>query len=37
MVGKAIKEGTTDKASALDNLSIALKKLDSARYYIDRE
>jgi hypothetical protein len=37
MVGKAINEGKTDKASALDNLSIALKKLDSARYYIDRE
>ena len=37
MVGKAIKDGTTDKLSALDNLSIALKKLDSARYYIDRE
>jgi hypothetical protein len=37
LVGKAIKEGTIDKASALDNLSIALKKLDSARYYIDRE
>jgi hypothetical protein len=37
MVGKAVKEGKTDRESVLDNLSIALKKLDSARYYIDRE
>jgi hypothetical protein len=37
MVGKALNEGKTDKASALSNLAAALKKLESARYYIDRE
>lgn len=37
MIGKALNEGKTDKASALTNLAIALKKLESARYYIDRE
>lgn len=36
-VGRTIKEGKTDLASALTNLAEALKKLDSARYYIDRE
>jgi len=35
--GKALEEGKIDKASLLDNLVRALKKLDSARYYIDRE
>lgn len=37
MVGKAIKEGTTDKNSALDNLARAMQKLDSARYHLNRE
>lgn len=37
MVGKAILENTTDKSSAIDNLARAMKKLDSARYHLDRE
>jgi hypothetical protein len=37
MIGKAMNEGKTDKASALSNLATAFKKLESARYYIDRE
>ena len=37
MIGKALNEGKTDKASALSNLATAFKKLESARYYIDRE
>lgn len=37
MVGRALTEGKTDKQSALTNLAAALKKLQSARYYIDRE
>jgi hypothetical protein len=36
VVGKAITEGKIDKQSTLDNLSRALKKLESAKYYIDR-
>lgn len=36
-VGRSIKEGKTDVASALHNLQAALDKLDSARYYIDRD
>jgi hypothetical protein len=36
VVGKAITEGKIDKQSTLDNLSKALKKLESAKYYIDR-
>jgi hypothetical protein len=35
-IGRAINENKIDKASALNNLSIALKKLESAKYYIDR-
>jgi hypothetical protein len=35
-VGKAISEGKTDKNSALDNLARAIKKLEEARYFIDR-
>jgi hypothetical protein len=35
-VGKAITEGKTDKNSALDNLARAIKKLEEARYFIDR-
>lgn len=36
-VGKALNEGKTDKPSALTNLAAALKKLESARYYIERD
>lgn len=35
--GKALEEGKIDKASLMANLLLAIKKLDSARYYIDRE
>ena len=35
--GKALEEGKIDKLSLIDNLVRAMKKLDSARYYIDRE
>ncbi len=35
-VGKALTEGKIDKNSTLDNLARALKKLEQARYYIDR-
>lgn len=37
VTGKMLDEGKIDKDSALDNLSRAIKKLDSAKYYIDRE
>lgn len=36
-VGRALNEGKIDKPSALTNLAAALQKLESARYYIDRE
>ena len=36
-VGRMINEGKTDIRSALDNLARAVKKLESAKYYIDRE
>ncbi len=36
-VGRTIQEGKTDVNSALHNLSVALQKLESAKYYIDRE
>jgi hypothetical protein len=32
-----LREGKIDKESALDNLARALKKLESAKYYLDRE
>jgi hypothetical protein len=35
--GKMLQEGKIDKASALNNLATAIKKLDSAKYYVDRE
>jgi hypothetical protein len=35
-VGRSLKDGKTDKESALANLAAALEKLESARYYIDR-
>ena len=36
VTAKALNEGKIDKASALDNLARAMKKLESAKYYIDR-
>lgn len=36
-VGRTIQEGKSDINSALHNLAAALKKLESAKYYIDRE
>jgi len=36
-VGRTIQEGKTDTISALHNLATALTKLESAKYYIDRE
>lgn len=35
--GRMLQEGKIDKASALNNLATAIKKLDSAKYYVDRE
>jgi hypothetical protein len=35
--GKMLQEGKIDKVSALDNLARAMQKLESAKYYIDRE
>ena len=35
--GKMLQEGKIDKQSALDNLARAFNKLESAKYYIDRE
>jgi hypoxanthine phosphoribosyltransferase len=36
VTAKMLQEGKIDKASALDNLSRAMKKLEAAKYYIDR-
>lgn len=36
-VGRSIQEGKTDVTSVLHNLAEALKKMESAKYYIDRE
>ena len=36
-VGKMLSEGKIDKTSTLDNLGRALKKIESAKYYVDRE
>ena len=36
VTAKALSEGKIDKASALDNLERALKKLEAAKYYIER-
>ena len=36
-VGRMIQEGKIDKASALTNLAKALEKIQSAKYYVDRE
>ncbi len=35
--GKMLEEGKIDKNAMLDNLWRAIKKLESAKYYIDRE
>ena len=37
MVGRALTENKADKQSTLDNLARAMKKIESARYYVDRE
>jgi chaperonin cofactor prefoldin len=37
MVGRALTENKSDKQSTLDNLARAMKKIESARYYVDRE
>jgi hypothetical protein len=37
VTGKMLEEGKIDKGAALDNLWRAIKKLESAKYYIDRE
>jgi len=34
--GKMLMEGKIDKKSAIDNLARAFRKLESARYFIDR-
>jgi hypothetical protein len=36
-VGRSIHENKTDMHSVMQNLANALKKLESAKYYIDRE
>lgn len=35
--GKSIAAGKADKNAVLTNLGTALKKLESAKYYLDRE
>jgi len=35
--GKMLMEGKIDKTSIIDNLAKAFRKLESAKYYIDRE
>jgi hypothetical protein len=35
--GKMLEEGKIDKNAMLDNLWRAIKKLESAKYYVDRE
>ena len=36
-VGRMLKEGKIDKESTLRNLETALKKIEAAKYYVDRE
>jgi hypothetical protein len=36
-VGRMIQEGKIDKSSTLTNLAKALKKMEEAKYYVDRE
>ena len=35
--GKSIMDGTAEKNAIIDNLARALKKIESAKYYIDKE
>jgi hypothetical protein len=37
VTGKALEEGKIDKAAALDNLYRAMKKLESAKYHVERD
>ena len=37
LLGRMITEGKIDKDSTLDNLGRALKKVESAIYYVERE
>jgi|GEM_PF-5153045 hypothetical protein len=36
-VGRMLQEGKIDKPSTLTNLAKALKKLEEAKYFVDRE
>lgn len=36
-VGRMLLEGKIDKESTLRNLETALKKIEAAKYYVDRE
>ena len=36
-VGRMLQEGKIDKQSTLTNLAKALKKIEDAKYYVDRE
>ena len=36
-VGRMLQEGKIDKESTLRNLETALKKIEAAKYYVDRE
>jgi hypothetical protein len=36
-VGRMLQEGKIDKESTLSNLAKALKKIETAKYYVDRE
>jgi hypothetical protein len=37
VTGKALEEGKIDKGAALDNLYRAMKKLESAKYHVERD
>lgn len=37
VTGKALEESKIDKNAMLDNLYRAMKKLESARYHLDRD
>lgn len=37
VTGKSVEEGKIDKNALLDNLYRAMKKLDAAKYYIERD
>ena len=36
-LGRMITESKADKASVITNLASALKKIESAKYYVERE